>query len=255
MTDIDPGAHAKRLAEMAQGKAGVFGENLTGTGGTTAPGTPEGNEILAWLAGNRLRIRDSKDDMRPRPRGATDKAGSLLPEERPENPIDAANTRASVLADLRRDAPEDPRTVSVFEADPIVAEDPSTATVVTSRMLRARGDVFDAVLKLVGRPALTRSARSWMAVHLSNAFTVLSEAAQKEWALSEMRMEETRAFLDRRPQTELDILAEQIGAIIEKRDIWDAARAFSIAAHIGIGDSTKSARLADLLELRDLGDD
>ena len=91
-----------------------------------------------------------------------------------------------------------------------------------------------------------------MAVHLTNAFTVLSEAAQKEWALSEARLEEAKAFLGRRPQAELNILGEQIDAIMEKRDLWEAARAFSIAAHIGIGDMTRSARLADLLELRDL---
>ena len=139
MTDIDPSAYAKRLADLAKGGKGSFGDSLAGAGGTTAPGTPVGNEVLAWLAGNRLRIRDSKDEMRPRPRGESDRAGALMPDERPDDPIDAANTRSSVLSDLRRDAPDDPRVVSVFEADPIVAEDPSTATVVTSRMLRARG--------------------------------------------------------------------------------------------------------------------
>lgn len=250
MSDVDPTAHARRLARTTGDKDAFL--DLTAPRGGSAAAVPDGNEILAWLAGNRLRIR-GKDDLRPR--GGEGTADDVLPAARPEDPIEAAQKRSSVLSDLRRDAPKDPRVKSVFEADPIVAEDPSTATVVTSRMLRARQDVFDAVLTMLGKPLLTRASRSWMAVHLTNAFTSLSEAAQKEWALSEMRLEETAAFLGSRNQMELNALGEQIAAILEARDLWDAARAFSIAAHMGVGSGKGSAQIPDLLELRDFGDE
>lgn len=254
MSDVDPPANAGRLAQMGEEKEAFIDLTARTRTGVAAPGTPDGNEILAWLAGNRLRIRDGKGDMRPRGRGGESAADGILSVDRPDDTVEAARKRSAVLADLRRDAPKDPRVQSVFEADPIVAEDPSSAIVVTSRMLRARTDVFDAVLVMLGRPVLTRAARSWMAVHLSNAFEVLTPEAQGEWALSEMRLEETKSFLGSRAQGELNALGKQVEAIMDARDLWDAARAFSIAAHMSVGDGKGSALIPDLLELRDLDD-
>jgi len=56
---------------------------------------------------------------------ASRRAEAALQMVRPTNPVEAARKRASILADLNRDAPNDPRVQSVFDADPIVAEDPT----------------------------------------------------------------------------------------------------------------------------------
>lgn len=253
MNDVDPSAQARRLAsEAASGGKGLF-RDIVGTGAAAqAPsGTPDGNETLAWLAGNRM--PDRRKGLQP-PTGTLEpRADEALNAPRPSDPIQAAQKRASVLADLNSNAPRDPRVLSVFEADPIVAEDPANGNLVTQSMLRARGDVFDAVLIMLGRPTLSRTARSRLALTLKNAYPMLSDDAQVEWALSEVRLEETKSFFDTRPAADHNAVGRQVQATIERHDLWAAARAFSMAAHLMVGASSGSAALADLLELREAG--
>ena len=209
---------------------------------------PEGTDTLTWLAGERMPKR-----IRPRSSGDT-QADEALSQPRPIDPIEAAQKRASVLAGLHRDAPHDPRVQSVFEADPIAAEDRSNGNLVTRGMVTARLDLFDAVRAMLGRRPLPRGARTRAALTLKTAYTMLSDDAQVEWALSEVRFEEAKAFLDRHEQADLIELSEQLTTIWEENDFWAAARAFSMAAHIGVGQARGSASLSDLLEMRDLDD-
>lgn len=251
MTDVDPSARAARLAaDAASGAKGVFSEIAGASVATAAAaGTMDGNETLAWLAGNRM--PDRRKGLQP-PTGSNDsRADAALTASRPSDPIEAAQKRASILADLRQSAPRDPRVQAVFDADPIVAEDPANGNLVTQAMLTARGDVFDAVLTMLGRSILTRAMRSRLAVTLKSAYPMLDDDAQVEWALSEVRLEETKAFLGSRPQSDLNALGRQIEAIFKQDDLWTAARAFSMAAHLGVGQARGSAALADLLEMRE----
>lgn len=244
MSDIDPGGNLTR-----PGSSGATGGQ--GFSGVTSPATalPDGNETLAWLAGNRM--PDRRKGLSA-PAGASDqRADKALSEARPTDPIEAAQKRASVLADLHREAPRDPRVQSVFDADPIIAEDPSNGNLVTQAMVTARLDLFDAVRTMLGRAPLPRGARSRAAVTLKTAYTMLSDDAQVEWALSEVRLEETKAFLNERRQAELNALGVRLADILKNNDIWAAARTFSLAAHIAVGKSRGSAALSDLLEMRE----
>jgi len=248
MSDIDPGSTLTRLSTSASSA----GQRFTGVAPSVTAAVPDGNETLAWLAGNRMPERQK--GLTP-PAGLSDeRANKALSEPRPNDPIEAAQKRASILADLHRQAPRDPRVQSVFEADPIVAEDPSNGNLVTQAMLSARLDLFDAVRTMLGQNPLPRSARTRAAVTLKTAYTMLDDDAQVEWALSEVRLEETKAFLDQREQAELNKLGEQLAAILNKDDLWAAARAFSMAAHIGVGQARGSAALSDLLEMREFDD-
>jgi len=244
MNEIDPGGQVSR-----PGSAGGGGTRF----GALAPSVqaaPDGNETLAWLAGNRMPDRSKGLQA---PAGASDPhADKVLNRSRPADPIQAAAQRAGVLADLHSHAPRDPRVRSVFESDPIVVEDPSNGNLVTRQMLTARLDVFDAVLTMLGRPVLPKGARTRTTLTLKAAYALLSDDAQVEWALSEVRLEETKAFLATRAQADLNALGAQVAATLEKHDIWTAARAFSMAAHLSIGQAKGSAALADLLEARDV---
>lgn len=251
MSDVDPSALARRIAERAasEGK-GVFSDMAPAAGRTAPAGQPDGDEVLAWLAGNRM--PDRRKGLQA-PTGATDPhADDALSQPRPADPIEAAQKRSSVLADLHHRSPRDPRVQSVFESDPIIAEDPANGNLVTQAMLSARADVFDAVLTMLGRPVLTRAARSRLRVTLKSAFTMLSDDAQVEWALSEVRLEETKAFLEGRAQKELNTLGHQMQMIFDRSDLWAAGRAFSMAAHLAVGRDEGSASLAELLEMREI---
>lgn len=248
MSDIDPGSTLMRHSIDTASAARRF----TGVEAPVTSALPDGNETLAWLAGNRM--PDRRRGLAP-PSGVSEsRADKVLMEPRPNDPIEAAQKRASILADLHREAPRDPRVQSVFEADPIVAEDPSNGNLVTQAMLTARLDLFDAVRTMLGMTPLSRGARTRAAVTLKIAYTMLDDDAQVEWALSEVRLEETKAFLDQREQAELNKLGEQLAAILNKDDLWAAARAFSMAAHIGVGQARGSAALSDLLEIREFDD-
>ena len=243
MNEIDPGAMASRLAPGTSGKAQFT---------AMAPpvqAAPDGNETLAWLAGNRM--PDRRKGLQP-PSGASDPhADDVLNQARPADPIQAAAQRASILADLHRHAPRDPRVQSVFDSDPIIVEDPSNGNLVTRQMLTARLDLFDAVLAMLGRPTLPKGARTRTALTLKAAYALLSDDAQVEWALSEVRLEETKAFLGTRPQADLNALGAHLAETLAKTDIWTATRAFSMAAHLSVGEAKGSAALADLLEARE----
>ena len=244
MKELDIGALTTRLTSSAKSSTQPNAEFPEITR------MPYGNETLAWLAGNRMAERSKT--LNP-PAGANDPhADELLQEKIPVDPIQAAARRASVLADLHSNAPRDPRVISVFENDPIVAEDPGNGNLVTRQMLSCRLDVFDTVLTLLGRPTLSRGTRARTSLALKGAFAMLDDDAQVEWALSEVRFEETKAFLNQCASTDLNALVSHLNATLEKHDIWTAARAFSMAAHLSVGASKGSATLADLLEMRDV---
>ena len=248
MSDIDPSARASRLV------TGNEGSTSTRFAALTQPATamPDGNETLAWLAGNRM---PGKRQGLQAPSGATSEhADAALRLSRPSNPIEAAQKRASILADLNRDAPNDPRVQSVFDADPIVAEDPSNGNLVTRQMLNARLDLFDALLVLLGREPLSRYARSRVAIMLKTTYALLDDGAQVEWALSEVRYEEVKLFIDARSQADLELLSKQLASQMDREDLWAAARTFSMAAHLSVGETRGSTALADLLEMRDIED-
>ncbi len=246
MTDIDPSLRSSRLT------SGKGGETPFSTLTPPATGMPDGNETLAWLAGNRMPERRKGLQA---PSGATSqRADAALRENRPSNPIEAAQKRANILADLNREAPNDPRVQSVFETDPIVAEDPSNGNLVTRQMLNARLDLFDALLVLLGKATLSRFARSRTAITLKVAYALLDEDTQVEWALSEVRFEEVKAFINERSEADLSLLGKQLAVQYEREDLWATARTFSMAAHLSVGQSRGSAALADLLEMREIED-
>lgn len=244
MTDIDPTARPSRL--------------LTGKGASTpfgaiappAPAIPDGNETLAWLAGNRM---PEKRKGLQAPSGATSqRAEAAFRANRPADPVEAAQKRASILADLNREAPNDPRVQSVFETDPIVVEDPSSGNLVTEQMLNARLDLFDATLALLGKAPLSRFARTRLATTLKTTYLVLDGDAQVEWAQSEVRFEEVKAFIDARSEADLGVLGKQLEAQFDREDLWAAARTFSMAAHLSVGHSEGSTALPELLEMREM---
>lgn len=246
MSDIDPGARATRLV--------TGNESSTRFAAMTQPASamPDGNETLAWLAGNRM---PGKRKSLQAPSGATSQhADAVLRASRPANPVEAAQKRASILADLNRDAPNDPRVQSVFDADPIVVEDPRNGNLVTRQMLKARLDLFDAVLVLLGRDPLSRYARSRVAIMLKTTYALLDDDAQVEWALSEVRYEEVKVFISVRSQADLELLGKQLAVQMDREDLWAAARTFSMAAHLSVGESRRSSALADLLEMREIAD-
>jgi len=247
MSDIDPSLHSTRLT--SGGKPGE-----TRFDALTPPATdlPDGNETLAWLAGNRMPER--RKGLQAPSGAASHRADAALRENRPTDPIEAAKKRANILADLNREAPNDPRVQSVFETDPIIAEDPSNGNLVTRQMLTARLDLFDATLALLGQASLTRFARSRMAIMLKTTYTLLDDDAQVEWALSEVRFEEIKAFIDQRSEADLDLLGKQLVQQYDREDLWAAARTFSMAAHLSVGQARGSAALADLLEMRDIAE-
>ena len=246
MTDIDPNARSSRLA-IREGESSRFDALAT-----PAMDMPDGNETLAWLAGNRN--PDRRKGLQA-PSGALSRhADAALRENPPTNPIDAAQKRASVLADLNSEAPDDPRVQSVFQADPIVAEDPSNGNIVTRQMLSARLDLLDAVLVLLGRDTISQFSRSRASITLKTAYAFLDENAQIEWALSEVRWEEAKAFINSRSEADLRLLGKQLALQIDREDIWAAARTFSMAAHLSNGELRGSSALADLLEMRDIVD-
>ncbi len=175
----------------------------------------------------------------------------LMPLARDDDPIRAAQERAGILAGLRRDRTGDARVQAVFDADPIVAEEISSGNLVTQSMLDARLAVFDAVLEILGRPALTNAARARIIFTLRGAFPVLTDDAQVEWALSEVRNEEIKAFLASRTAEECEAVARQIAVMADQTDLWVAARTLSMAAHVAVGRERGAARLSELLELRE----
>ena len=243
MSDLDATARALRPS------SGGFGDGKSMFTAAAPTSAPDGNETLAWLAGNRM--PDRRKGLQP-PAGLSDPhADEVLSQPRPNDPIEAAQRRASILADLHQEAPRDPRVISVFDADPIVAQDESNGNLLTQAMLMARLDLFDAVLTMLGRPILARGARSRVQVTLKAAYPHLSDDAQVEWALSEVRLEEMKAWLDQTSQSDIYATGVKLASDYDRSDLWAASRTFSIAAHIGVGQARGAAALADLLEERD----
>ena len=177
---------------------------------------------------------------------ATGSIAALDALETPQGPVEAALRRSAILADMRRLSPEDPRVRAVFDTDALVAEDQRTGIVVTASMVRARADVFDRLLMLLGRPVLTRGQRSWLAVRIANAFEVLSPAAQLEWSMGEVRRAEIDRMMGQRSDDDLSALASQLDAIVDAADLWAGARALAIAARVATGKTTPA--VADPLE-------
>ena len=246
MSDIDPTVRPTRL-ETGKAASTPFSAIAP-----LIPAMPDGNETLAWLAGSRMPER--RQGLQA-PSGATSqRAEAAFNESRPTDPVAAAQKRASILADLNREAPNDPRVQSVFETDPIVAEDPSNGNIVTQKMLNARLDLLDAALALVGQTPLSRYARSRAAITLKTAYSMLENESQVEWALSEVRLEEVKAFIDERSEADLGMLGKQLAIQFDREDLWAAARTFSMAAHLSVGKPQGSTALADLLEMRDDGE-
>ncbi len=168
------------------------------------------------------------------------------------DPVEAAAQRAAILTDLHRHAPRDPRTVSVFEEGPIVALDSGSGNIVTRSMLTARLALFDTVLILLDRPPLSNAVRSTVPLTLKQAFPSLSEDAQAEWALSEVRRAEAALFLDQSTKADLNALTRQLAVTLDERYLWTAARAFTMVVHISTAGERGSALLPDLLEMRSM---
>ena len=183
-------------------------------------------------------------------------ANSTIPDDslyspKEVDPIRAAQERAGILAGLRRDRLDDARIQAVFQADPVVVEDKATGNLVTRRMLEARFAVFDAALEILGKPVLDTAARARITFTLRGAYSVLTDDAQVEWALSEVRREEIAAFLATRTDQESEALNRQVSVMAAQADLWAAARALSLAAHGEGGRARGAARLSELLEMRE----
>ena len=246
MNEIDP---TGRSARPATGKEGSASFSAIAP---AVPAMPDGNETLAWLAGNRM--PEKRPGLRAPSGVASQRTEAAFLESRPSDPLMAAQKRASILPDLNREAPNDPRVRAVFETDPIIAEDPSNGNLVTRQMLDARLDLLDAALALLGKTPLSRFARSRMAITLKTAYPLLDNEAQVEWALSEVRLEEINAFIDQRSEADLGLLGKQLAVQFDREDLWAAARTFSMAAHLSVSQTDRSTALADLLEMRDIED-
>lgn len=167
------------------------------------------------------------------------------------DPIRAAQERAGILAGLRRDRLDDARIQAVFQSDPIVVEDKATGNLVTRSMLEARFAVFDAALEILEKPVLDTASRARITFTLRGAYSVLTDDAQVEWALSEVRREEITAFLATRTDEEREALSRQINVMAAQADLWAAARALSLAAHGEVGRARGAVRLSELLEMRE----
>lgn len=201
-----------------------------------------GDETLDWLAGHRMPGTVAAEE------GLLAPVDTVLSEQRPDDPVEAAARRAAILGDLRRKGSADPRVRRVFEVDPVVAE--GGEHFVTRGMLNARLDLFDAVLTMLGEPVLSPAMRSRAMLTLKGAYAALSDAAQAEWMQSEVRLEEAKCLLATRSQDELNRLGEQLASIFRQTDIWPTTRAFTLAAHIGTGAS--KLKPENPLEMRDL---
>lgn len=215
-------------------------ETSSGMNGQCALAAPRGavEDTLFWLAGS------------PVAGPAAPRDDAAFQEARPADPIEAAQRRAAILAGLYLNRRNEARVAAVFEADPVVAEDPANGNLVTRRMVEARIGVFDAMLKVVGRPALHRAVNARMRLTLRYAFPFLTDDAQVEWALSEVRDEEIRAMLRETGEAELGDIAMHLASVIEDGGPWPAMQAFALIAHERTGEERGAAALANLLEPR-----
>jgi hypothetical protein len=207
---------------------------------------------LMWLAGAGYKpLANRSKVLRPTSRHEEAEADRILAATKPDDPVTAADLRADLLVDLRRHAPNDPRTQAIFEADPIVVADLDTGWLVTESIFAARIGLFDSLNTLLQKPYLTDSACADLRRTLSMAFADLSDDAQREWCHSEVRLEQGLAFLESRAPSDLIALAEELRPIDAKRGIWDAMRLFSHAAQMsGVG-GTATSPIASLLALKD----
>lgn len=205
--------------------------------------------VLLWLAGEGYKPRRASRSLKPASKHQREVADRLLAVDPPPSPIEAAAERSALLAELRREAPEDHRVRAIFDADPVVVEDMHTHVVVTESILAARLAHFDAVYALFGAAALDSAARERIRGALVDAFALLSPAAQNEWALSEYRLAETLGFLRDRAPKDIKALSAELRPVFKARGGWETGRLLSHAAGLASPEGGARLPVADLLEL------
>jgi len=209
--------------------------------------------ILMWLAGAGYHPKTvaKHKGMTPVAKNAEDAADKLLEVAQPDEPILAARMRADLLVALHRDAVEDPRVKSIFAHDTILAADSDTGWLVTESMLEARIGLFDSVNTLLEKPDLGASAIADMRDTLVEAFAFLSPESQREWAYSEVRMEQGLMFLENRQPSDLLALASELHPVDAKLGIWNTVRLFSLAAQMNDTSGADKAAVTNLLRMND----
>ncbi len=208
--------------------------------------------VLMWLAGagykpNKIWAKV----LRPTSRSTEAEADRILTAVKPDDPVTAADLRASLLVDLHRHAPDDTRSIDIFEADPIIVADIDTGWLVTESMFDARIGLFDSLNTLLQKPYLTEDACADLRRTLCMAFSDLSTDAQREWCHSEVRLEQGLRFLESRAPSDLVALADELRTIDATRGLWASARLFSLAAQMNDVSGPKTSAIADLLALKE----
>lgn len=210
------------------------------------------NLVLAMISGRKKAITVS---LGGRHIDVSDgQATAALKPAESHDAVEAVYRLASAWRYLHRTFPSDSRVIAARKADPVIIEDVRTGRAVTKQMLLARLEILDTVLKLLGSSGLTPAMRERVELRLRNTFSGLSQSAQAEWASSEVRLAETKAYLASQSVREMNALKAMLAGIFKTRDLWDAARAFSVAAHLSCGRRDGRADIADLLELRKTGE-
>ena len=217
--------------------------------GSNAAHDPTVPRVLLWLAGEGYKPRRASTALKPASRQQREVADRLLAIDPPASPVEAAAARSELLSELRHQAPEDYRVKAIFDADPIIVEDPQTHILVTESILAARLAHFDALYALFGNPPLGPAARDRIRDALVDAFVLLSPGAQEEWALGEYRLAETLGFLRDREPTDIRALSGELRPVFEARGGWEAARLLSHAAGLSFARGGAHLPVADLLEL------
>lgn len=206
--------------------------------------------VLQWLASTPIDPRRAANRLKPVSRRERERADSiLLGIEPPEDSLASSELRALLLGQLHGKAPQDRRSQCIFAEDPIVAADPDTGIVVTESIFQARLGQFDALATLIGDEPLSGAARSAMRVALGRAFEFLKPGSQQEWALSELRFEQSMSFLEGHDPSTLGPLGDEIAAINNRKGGWDAIRVFSLAAAMA-RPSPANRSVHSLIELR-----
>lgn len=208
--------------------------------------------VVLWIAGAAYRTKKARaGGLRPQAKRAQTEADAILNVQKPDDPILAASMRADILIELRKRAPADERVREIFSADPIIVSDPDTDLFVTESMLQARVGLFDSLSTLLGEPDLSRASVQHLRDTLVGAFSTLTGAAQREWTLSELRLEQGLCFLETRAPSDILTLSDELRPVAERRNLWDAVRLFSIAAEIGIGGRGARTPVCDLLQVEE----
>ncbi len=206
--------------------------------------------VVLWVAGAAYQPKKARaGGLRPKSKRAHTEADAILDVQKPDHPILAASMRADILLELYKRAPDDERTVEIFTADPIIISDPETELLVTESMLLARIGLFDSLNALLGVRDLSRTAVTHLRQTLVGAFSSLNGAAQREWTLSELRLEQGLHFIETRAPSDILALSEELRPVAERRNLWDAVRLFSVAAEIGIGGRGARTPVCDLLQV------